>query len=112
MGSARRHPDARFKGFSSPTSGDRFGTPEIAEAATSKCQGVAVGEGEMAGEAVDSGADVAPGDAVGTGEATADGETCVVPGEGETAAAAVGAGDACVLANSRRSALWLVLLWA
>ena len=66
---------------------------------------MAVGEGEMAGNVVEAGIDVAPGDAVMTGEATGDDETCVVAGEGETAAGAVGAGDAWVLASSRRSAL-------
>ena len=72
---------------------------------------MAVGEGEIAGDVVDAGADAAPSDAVTTGEVTGDGETCVVAGEGETAARAVGAGDAWVLANSRRRALWFVLLW-
>ena len=66
----------------------------------------------MAVDEGDAGADVAPGDAVVTGEATGDGATCPVAGEGETAAGAVGAGDPWVLANSRRRALWLVLLCA
>src|SRR4029077_12716673 len=73
--------------------------PRSSGAATSKCYGLARGEGETAGGAVDAGTDAAPGEATGAGE------TCVVAGEGETAAAAVGAGDAWVLASSRRSAL-------
>ena len=86
-------------------SGDRFATPKF-QAATTQCYGLAVGEGEIAGGAVDAGADAAPG------EETGDGETCVVAGERETGARAVGAGDAWVLANSRRSALWPALLCA
>jgi len=73
--------------------------PGSSGAAPSKCYGLAVGEGEIAGGVVDAGADAAPGEATGAGE------TCVVAGEDETAAAAVGAGDAWVLASSRRRAL-------
>src|SRR6202011_4599713 len=86
-------------GISSANFGGQVCDPRNSGAATSKCYGLAVGEGEIAGGVGDVGADEAPGGATGGGE------TCVVAGEGETAAGAVGAGDAWVLASSRRSAL-------
>ena len=57
------------------------------------------------------GEDKVTGDAFAVGEETGHDEACLAAaGEAETLAA--GAGDAGVLANSRRSALWLVLLCA